>query len=99
MTSYENTILWNVEGGSYVLCYPKVEEVVAQMKLLAGNFRCRYVAFPLWYSYKGTSLRRNRLPLGPYGRPMHKALWWSLWPARRERHLAGQNDTRAPAST
>jgi len=28
-------------------------------------------------SYRGTSLIRNRHPLGPYSRPMHRALWWS----------------------
>jgi hypothetical protein len=27
--------------------------------------------------YKGTSLKRISLPLGPDGRPMPKALWWS----------------------
>ena len=27
--------------------------------------------------YRGTSLIRNSLPLGPYGRPMSEALWWS----------------------
>ena len=26
--------------------------------------------------YRGTSLRRNRTPLGPYSRTMHRALWW-----------------------
>jgi len=28
-------------------------------------------------SYMGTSLIRNRLPLGPYSRPLPRALWWS----------------------
>jgi hypothetical protein len=27
--------------------------------------------------YKGTSLTRNYLPLGPYTMPMSRALWWS----------------------
>ena len=27
--------------------------------------------------YRGTSLTRNIFPLGPYGRPMPRALWWS----------------------
>ena len=27
--------------------------------------------------YKGTSLRRNVLFLGPYSRPMPRILWWS----------------------
>ena len=27
--------------------------------------------------YRGTSLIRKRLPLGPYRRPMPRALWWS----------------------
>ena len=27
--------------------------------------------------YRSTSLMRNSLPQGPYGRPMSKALWWS----------------------
>ena len=27
--------------------------------------------------YRGTSLIRKRLPLGPYSRPMPRALWWS----------------------
>jgi hypothetical protein len=27
--------------------------------------------------YRGTSLMRKRLPLGPYGRPMRRALTWS----------------------
>ena len=27
--------------------------------------------------YRGTSLIRKRLPVGPYNRPMHMALWWS----------------------
>ena len=28
-------------------------------------------------AYRGTSLIRNRAPLGPYGRNMPRALWWS----------------------
>ncbi|KAJ1491230.1 hypothetical protein T484DRAFT_3222922 [Baffinella frigidus] len=28
--------------------------------------------------YRGTSLIRNRPPLGPYSRPTPRALWWSL---------------------
>ena len=27
--------------------------------------------------YRDTSLIRNRLSLGPYSRPMPRALWWS----------------------
>jgi len=27
--------------------------------------------------YRFTSLTENSLPLGPYGRPMSKAQWWS----------------------
>ena len=27
--------------------------------------------------YRGTSLIRNCFPLGPYGRPVPRALWWS----------------------
>jgi len=27
--------------------------------------------------YRGTALIRNTLPLGPYSRPMPRALWWS----------------------
>jgi len=27
--------------------------------------------------YRGTSLIRNSAPLGPYGRYMPRALWWS----------------------
>ena len=27
--------------------------------------------------YRGTSLIRNRYPLGPYSRTMPRALWWS----------------------
>ena len=27
--------------------------------------------------YRGTSLIRNRPPLGPYSRTMPRALWWS----------------------
>ena len=27
--------------------------------------------------YRGTSLIRNSLPLGPYSRPVPRALWWS----------------------
>ena len=27
--------------------------------------------------YRGTSLIRNTLPVGPYSRPMTRALWWS----------------------
>ena len=27
--------------------------------------------------YRGTSLMRNRCPLGPYSRAMPRALWWS----------------------
>ena len=26
--------------------------------------------------YRGTSLKRNNLPLGPNSRPMSRALWW-----------------------
>ena len=29
------------------------------------------------YRYRGTSLITNSLLLGPYGRPMHRALIWS----------------------
>ena len=29
-------------------------------------------------SYRGTSLIRKRLPLGPYSRPIPRALWWSM---------------------
>ena len=28
-------------------------------------------------SYKGTSLIRNGVPLGPYSRTFSRALWWS----------------------
>ena len=28
--------------------------------------------------YRGTSLIRNSAPIGPYGRTMHRALWWVL---------------------
>ena len=27
--------------------------------------------------YRGTSILRNSTPLGPYSRPMPRALWWS----------------------
>ena len=27
--------------------------------------------------YRGTSLMRNSLPLGPYSRPVPRNLWWS----------------------
>ena len=27
--------------------------------------------------YRGTSLIRNRHPVGPYSRPSPRALWWS----------------------
>ena len=27
--------------------------------------------------YRGTSLIRNRVPLGPYSRTMPRLLWWS----------------------
>ena len=27
--------------------------------------------------YRGTSLIRNSTPLGPYSRPISRALWWS----------------------
>jgi len=29
------------------------------------------------FGYRGTSLTRKRTPLGPYRRPMPRALWWS----------------------
>jgi len=29
-------------------------------------------------AYRGTSLIRNSPPLGPYGRPMPRALWWAF---------------------
>ena len=29
-----------------------------------------------WLSYRGTSLTRNRNPLGPYSRTVPRALWW-----------------------
>ena len=29
-------------------------------------------------AYTGTSLTRNRVPLGPYSRTVTRALWWSL---------------------
>jgi len=35
------------------------------------SFRTRNV-------HRGTSLIRNRTHLGPYSRPMPRALWWSL---------------------
>jgi len=28
-------------------------------------------------AYRGTSLIRNNPPVGPYSRPMPRALWWS----------------------
>ena len=31
-----------------------------------------------YVSYRGTSLIRNCLPLGPYSRAMPRALWWFL---------------------
>jgi hypothetical protein len=31
----------------------------------------------LHLSYRGTSLIRNQTLLGPYSRPMPRALWWS----------------------
>jgi hypothetical protein len=37
--------------------------------------------FEIWGSgfrdYKGTSLIRKRLPVGPYSSPLPRALWWS----------------------
>ena len=30
-----------------------------------------------WSPYKGTSLFKKRIPLGPCSRPMPRALWWS----------------------
>ena len=27
--------------------------------------------------YRSTSLKRNCFPLGPYSKPMPRALWWS----------------------
>ena len=41
--------------------------------LLANQDTRRVVLGP----YRGTSLKRNRPPLGPYSRPMPRALWWS----------------------
>ena len=32
---------------------------------------------PLVPLYRGTSRIRKRNPLGPYSRPMPRALWWS----------------------
>ena len=32
---------------------------------------------PLPSQYRGTSLKRNSAPLGPYSRNMPRALWWS----------------------
>ena len=29
------------------------------------------------WTYRGTSLIRNRPPLGPYSSPMTRALWWT----------------------
>jgi len=37
----------------------------------------RQKAFHHLKDYRGTSLIRKRLPLGPYGRPMRRALAWS----------------------
>ena len=31
----------------------------------------------VYNTYRGTSLIRNSPPLGPYSRPMPRALWWS----------------------
>ena len=36
--------------------------------------RCQSMHHP---PYRGISLIRNSLPLGPYSRPMSRALWWS----------------------
>ena len=33
--------------------------------------------FRKFRGYRGTSLTRNRPTLGPYSRPMPRALWWS----------------------
>ena len=43
---------------------------------------CSWYAVGIWkvsrWTYRGTSsLIRNSPPLGPYGRPMPRALWWS----------------------
>ena len=38
---------------------------------------CAKFARQRWRQYRGTSLIRNRLHLGPYSRAMPGALWWS----------------------
>ena len=40
--------------------------------------RCPTPTTPAAAAYRGTSLIRKRHPLGPYGRPMPRALWWPL---------------------
>ena len=36
-----------------------------------------HVSYSLDSDYRGTWLKRNRLPLGPYKRPVPSALYWS----------------------
>jgi hypothetical protein len=53
------------------------EEEKSPSTLDAQVLRCR----PTWWGdakpYRGSSLIRNSLPLGPYSRTMPRALWWS----------------------
>ena len=49
-----------------------VEEFAYSAMLYWGDVQ---VSIPT--THKGTSIIRNRLPLGPYSRPMPRALWWS----------------------
>ena len=44
----------------------------------AAAFGSRGTVSCLQY-HRGTSLIRNSLPLGPYGRTMPRALWWPYW--------------------
>jgi len=35
------------------------------------------LAFRINKDYRATALIGNRLPLGPYSRTIHRAIWWS----------------------
>jgi len=64
---------WGLEVGS------RIYDLGVGLKTHRGFVGCEIwgSSLPGSVTYRGTSIIRNCLPLGPYGRPMPRTLWWS----------------------
>ena len=63
------------EAGSYLRLIDFVYHSILGLREI--NKVCRQAGRLQYAEYRGTSLIRNRTTLGPYSRPMPRALWWS----------------------